>query len=369
MIVGKTDAARDGASCRPPSRGGSGRPATRGRSTARPAARAAARRRRWPPGWCRSPTATTAAARSGSRPPAAAWSGSRPRADGCRSARTAGRASSSIDGVLTRTVRRDRRGCSTCWPATSPATRTGRRRPERAVRAAAAREPGRLRVGLALNVAARGRGRSTRSASGRARRRARCSSRSATTSRRSRRRGRASTCCRTSPARSARWSSMTVLVGGRLAGREPTEDDVEPLTWALWERARSAEHDQLPRRRGPARVGRAHDRRLPRALRRRAHAGARRAARCRSARSTVAAPTRGTTTSARATSRRTRRSSTSPGCPAISLPLYHGDDGLPTGVQLIGRPAREDALLALAAQLEQALPWAARRPTLRQRSR
>ena len=50
------------------------------------------------------------------------------------------------------------------------------------------------------------------------------------------------------------------------------------------------------------------------------------------------------------------------GLPAISLPLYHGDDGLPTGVQLIGRPAGEDVLLALAAQLEQALPWASRRP-------
>ena len=30
------------------------------------------------------------------------------------------------------------------------------------------------------------------------------------------------------------------------------------------------------------------------------------------------------------------------------LPLYHGDDGLPTGVQLIGPPAREELLLALA---------------------
>ena len=45
------------------------------------------------------------------------------------------------------------------------------------------------------------------------------------------------------------------------------------------------------------------------------------------------------------------------GLPAISLPLYQGEDGLPTGVQLIGRPAREDVLLALSAQLEAALPW------------
>jgi amidase len=45
---------------------------------------------------------------------------------------------------------------------------------------------------------------------------------------------------------------------------------------------------------------------------------------------------------------------------AISLPLYQGEDGLPLGVQLIGRPAGEAALLALATQLEVARPWAQR---------
>jgi amidase len=49
------------------------------------------------------------------------------------------------------------------------------------------------------------------------------------------------------------------------------------------------------------------------------------------------------------------------GQPGISLPLYQGEDGLPVGVQLVGRPAGEAALLALAAQLEQAAPWADRR--------
>ena len=34
------------------------------------------------------------------------------------------------------------------------------------------------------------------------------------------------------------------------------------------------------------------------------------------------------------------------GQPAISLPLYYGDDGLPTAVQLVGPPAREEVLLA-----------------------
>ncbi|MBA3263286.1 MAG: amidase [Thermoleophilaceae bacterium] len=50
------------------------------------------------------------------------------------------------------------------------------------------------------------------------------------------------------------------------------------------------------------------------------------------------------------------------GQPAISLPLFHGEDGLPLGAQLAGRPAGEGQLLALAAQLEAARPWAERRP-------
>jgi len=50
------------------------------------------------------------------------------------------------------------------------------------------------------------------------------------------------------------------------------------------------------------------------------------------------------------------------GQPGISLPLFHGEDGLPLGVQLVGRPAGEATLLGLAAQLEEALPWNDRRP-------
>jgi amidase len=52
------------------------------------------------------------------------------------------------------------------------------------------------------------------------------------------------------------------------------------------------------------------------------------------------------------------------GSPAISLPLYQREDGLPLGVQLIGQPAGEATLLALSAQLEAAHGWADRRPTL-----
>jgi amidase len=52
------------------------------------------------------------------------------------------------------------------------------------------------------------------------------------------------------------------------------------------------------------------------------------------------------------------------GQPGISVPLYEGTDGLPLGVQLVGRPAGEAQLLALATQLEAAQPWAERRPSL-----
>jgi len=52
------------------------------------------------------------------------------------------------------------------------------------------------------------------------------------------------------------------------------------------------------------------------------------------------------------------------GQPAVSLPLHRSDDGVPIGVQLVGRPWGEAELLRLAGQLEQAAPWAERHPAL-----
>ncbi|GAA0977069.1 hypothetical protein GCM10009562_21180 [Nocardioides aquaticus] len=56
------------------------------------------------------------------------------------------------------------------------------------------------------------------------------------------------------------------------------------------------------------------------------------------------------------------------GMPAVSLPLHQtaplpdAPGGLPVGVMLAARPAEEELLLAVAAQLEAAAPWRDRRP-------
>ncbi|MGH2915011.1 MAG: amidase [Solirubrobacteraceae bacterium] len=155
--------------------------------------------------------------------------------------------------------------------------------------------------------------------------------------------------------------SLTTLHGARLRGREPTPDDVEPLTWAIWEHAR--EQDGLTMlatrvklegiaRRLVARLS-AYDAVLTPAL---------------ATRPPAIGEIHGLGPDPWASYRRS--GSFTPytaivnvmGLPAISLPLYQGEDGLPVGIQLIGPPAREELVLALALALERSLPWAQRRP-------
>jgi amidase len=52
------------------------------------------------------------------------------------------------------------------------------------------------------------------------------------------------------------------------------------------------------------------------------------------------------------------------GAPAISVPGPPSPEGWPVGVQLVGRHGAEETLLGVAALLEQALPWADRRPAV-----
>jgi amidase len=52
------------------------------------------------------------------------------------------------------------------------------------------------------------------------------------------------------------------------------------------------------------------------------------------------------------------------GQPAISLPLHRTADGLPIGMQLVAAYGREDVLIRVASQLEQAAPWAHLTPNL-----
>lgn len=50
------------------------------------------------------------------------------------------------------------------------------------------------------------------------------------------------------------------------------------------------------------------------------------------------------------------------GQPAISLPMHTTETGLPIGVQLVGSPFREDELIQVAKQLEDAVAWQLKRP-------
>lgn len=52
------------------------------------------------------------------------------------------------------------------------------------------------------------------------------------------------------------------------------------------------------------------------------------------------------------------------GQPVITIPAGFDQNGIPIGIQLIGRPAAEITLIALAAQIEAVKPWSQHRPPL-----
>jgi amidase len=156
---------------------------------------------------------------------------------------------------------------------------------------------------------------------------------------------------------------MGIYFGGLVTGREPSPDLVEPLSWTFWEgvHERTALDYLLARTqltaisRGIIALWESYDVVLTPGLAERPVAIGEIDARSddpwgdfgRSGRFTPYTALFNVT-----------------GQPAVSVPLFHGDDGLPTSIQLAGRPADEATLLSLTAQLEAARPWADRRPEL-----
>jgi amidase len=155
--------------------------------------------------------------------------------------------------------------------------------------------------------------------------------------------------------------SQTTMIGSQLTGREVTPEDVEPLTWEMWQLSRNqGTLDYLAAQARLEQVARSvvefvldYDVVITPAL---------------------ASPPVGIgeihglgpepwehyERSARFTPYTAMANVT--GQPAISLPLGQSGEGLPVGVQLIGRPAQEEVLLQAALQFESARPWGDRRP-------
>jgi amidase len=152
-------------------------------------------------------------------------------------------------------------------------------------------------------------------------------------------------------------SAQGVVAGAQLAGRPPSPEDVEALTWALYEHARGlGALDYLAAQARLERLARhivafsaAYDVILTPAL-------AQRPPRTGEIHGRGPDPWGHYRRSGAFTPYTAIVNVT--GLPAISLPCYVAADGLPVSVQLIGPPAGEALLLSLSGQLERAVPWA-----------
>lgn len=154
-----------------------------------------------------------------------------------------------------------------------------------------------------------------------------------------------------------------IQFSGLAAGREPTEADMEPMSWAIYQLARSRsaveylvlENQLLARLREVAAFIASFDLLLTPALAERplplgtldTHASEPLQTFTRSGYFTPFTPI-----------------FNAAGNPALTLPLFHGEDGLPLAVQLVGGFGAEGLLLAVGAQLEEASPWRDRIPEL-----
>jgi amidase len=155
--------------------------------------------------------------------------------------------------------------------------------------------------------------------------------------------------------------AMGIWFGAQVTGREPSPELVEPLSWTIWEGIRERSPlDYLLARTQLGAASRAivamwqdHDAVLMPAL-------AQRPVRIGEIDACSADPWEDFRHSGQFTPFTAIFNVT--GQPAVSLPLFDGEDGLPLAVHLAGRPAGEAQLLSLATQLEAARPWSERRP-------
>ncbi len=150
-----------------------------------------------------------------------------------------------------------------------------------------------------------------------------------------------------------------VTMTAMLAGREPTEADIEPLSWALFQQGVETNAVQLmgatvglqAAARGIVSQFDDFDVMLTPAL-------GQRPVRLGAINACSEDPMADFAASADFTPYTAIWNVT--GQPAMAVPLYQGDDGLPLAVQIVGRPLSEPTLLSLAAQLEAKRPWADR---------